>query len=148
MTSAVEKYFEPSEPVVVLVTKESDVLEVIEECKMFTGKRKVTAYCARENSFSDDDVENLQDFLRNPEGILITDSECFLGMQARNIIVVGDESKFVRNYVMRAISQIIFIQDEGLIDSLTINKKSSILGDNRLIAFSSIEEQKDLDKVN
>ena len=120
IVETIEKYFDnPLEPVVVLISdrkRMEKILKAVAEKKMFMGKRNVMAYSPRSDGFSILDVENLKQFLTNPEGVLITDAEAFGGMQARNIIVIGEYPKSLRNYIMRAISQIIYIQQHKRLD--------------------------------
>ena len=62
----------------------------------------------------------------------ITDADAFAGMQARNVIVIGDTSRAVRNYVMRTISFVIFIQQKSLFDQL-INKNINVEVDKKFL---------------
>ena len=66
----------------------------------------------RSQHLSNDKREEVRNYLENPSGILLTEAEAFNGIQARNLIIIGGTSSSVRNYLMRGISFIVFIQKE------------------------------------
>jgi hypothetical protein len=134
VTYAVSEYFhDPVEPVVILVIKKREFSRVVENCcEAYKGKRDTCVYYTRGDNFGVVDEENLKEFLKNPKGLLITDAEAFGGMQARNIIVIGDSSKAVRNYIMRAISFIVFIQEKSHFDNL-INMNDNVQVDKHFL---------------
>ena len=133
----IEKYFQdPSEPVVVLVIANKRMRKLkkfASEEDMTLWKRKVTYYFPNSEKFSADDIVNLKEFLTHPEGVLITDAEAFGGMQARNIVVVGDSSKAVRNYILRAISQVIIIRNYNQMDKY-IDANPNVIVDKQFLS--------------
>ena len=109
---AVEKYFDDSiEPLVILLAEPKFIPKVEDDIKKL--QRKVLSYkfCGEEPT-SNDKREEVKNYLENPSGILLTEAEAFNGMQARNLIIIGGTSSSVRNYLMRGISFIVFIQKE------------------------------------
>ena len=109
---AVEKYFDdPIEPLVILLAEPKSIPKVEDNIKKL--QRKVLSYqfCGEEPT-SNDKREEVRNYLENPSGILLTEAEAFNGMQARNLIIIGGTSSTVRNYLMRGISFIVFIQKE------------------------------------
>ena len=69
-----------------------------------------------EEPVSSENIKALKNYLQNPSGILLTAAEAFNGMQARNVVVVAGRSKEVRNYILRGISFVIFVQKMRFID--------------------------------
>lgn len=98
---------------------------------MLNEQRIITSYRTRTESFNDEDIEKLKQFLSKPDGVLVTDADAFGGMQARNVIVVGESTRKVRNYVMRAISQVISIQNFFKLEK-TIDMNPQIIVDKTL----------------
>ena len=125
----IKKYFEPKEPVIVLVVNNLVIHDIVSMAlEIFKGKKMVT-------QFPENSDNSLKQFLKKPEGLLIIKAEDFIGMQGRNIVLVGDCScRGMRNYVMRAVSQLITIQD----DICLIDQASSIIVD-------KMEHRSDLD---
>ena len=66
----------------------------------------------------------VKNYLQNPSGILLTEAEAFNGMQARNVVVVAKRSTEVRNYILRGISFVIFVQKRGYINSYIYHDSS------------------------
>ena len=110
LPTVLDKYFkEDEEPVVILLT-EPKYLEEVEE-KLKESERKVLMFKSSSTEpLPQSKIEELKEYLKDPKGTLLTEAEAFNGMQARNIIVVGKKGKAVRNYILRAISFIVFIQ--------------------------------------
>ena len=71
--------------------------------------------------------------LRNAKGVLLTEAEAFNGMQSRNIIVVGKNSKAVRNYILRGVSFVVFIQRIRFIERY-IDHNSSVTVDKSFLS--------------
>ena len=88
-------YFENDEPVVVLVAEPKNIEKVVE---ILNSKRRVIKSYPflRATSFNKAQIEDLRMFLREPNGILVTDAEAFNGMQARNIVLLCGTSQIVR----------------------------------------------------
>ena len=77
-------------------------------------------------SVSSDNIQQaVKNYLQNPSGILLTEAEAFNGMQARNVVVVAKRSTEVRNYILRGISFVIFVQKLRYINPY-INHDSSV----------------------
>ena len=119
VVGAIKQCLEPEEPVVILVVKKREFSKTVDKCKSaFEHTRNIVVYQTRGTDFKEEHVDNLRRYLENPEGILITDADAFAGMQARSVVVLGDSSRLVRNYIMRAISFVVLVQDKNLIDNL------------------------------
>ncbi len=123
--AAITKYFSRTatkEPVVILTDSYANVDVLYRHLKKFLSKlgRKIVYlpnhYC-RDNLEHDylNYVNEVEEYLKDPEGFLITDITSFNGAQARNIIVYTNElaSKFIRNMVLRTLSFLILICNEG-----------------------------------
>ena len=141
----IQKYFKnkPDETLVVLI----DNSKAMKECSGFTMKsfqkhftvdRKVV-YFHKNLDNNEQQSNEVKEFLKNPEGIFVTDLDSFGGAQARNTIIFLDNDSmfhifFSRNLILRTMSFAI------LINSKTIVKK---------IKHPGIVEDKDLhDYVN
>ena len=114
----IKTYFKnENEPIVVLITEHkyfgtsnekyaNIISKASEDCNRdfliypFRNKERV----------SETRMEELREYLQNPQGVLVTDAEAFNGMQARNVVVISDGKKLDRNFIMRANSFVVFIQ--------------------------------------
>ena len=104
-------YFsDPQEPVVILVGEKKQFPKTVEQCE--EAKRETVSYNVEEedNPVSQNNIEKLQGFIKQPSGVLVTNAEAFGGMQARNVVLVGRNSHAVRNFLLRGISFVVVIQ--------------------------------------
>ena len=112
--AAVNKYFKdkPKEPVVVLTY--NYVREIYEDLHTnFSADRNVVYLPDYSNEY-DQRIDEVKRYLNNPEGILIANIENFHGAQARNIILLGEDSKLLRDMIMRTMSFAIIIHKKEL----------------------------------
>lgn len=126
---AVLKYFgDANEPLVILLAEQKFIPTV--HTNLNKLKRKVITYqlCGTEPS-SEESREGVKNYLKNPSGILLTEAEAFNGMQARNILIIGGSSANVRNFIMRGISFVVFIQKEKHINTFINQEQSGNLQD-------------------
>ena len=93
-----------------------------------------------EDAMPTEKIELLKKYLHNPSGILLTGAETFNGMQARNVVVVAGSSKKVRNYILRAISLVVFIQKVQLIEPSIYNDSSVHVDKNFLPSTMQLNE--------
>ena len=133
LPTVMKKYFEDDEEPVVILLTEPKFLEEVEK-KMKESKRKVLMF----NSSSTEPlppskIVELKEYLKDPKGVLLTEAEAFNGMQSRNIIVVGKNSKAVRNYILRGISFVVFIQRIRFIERY-IDHNSSVTVDKSFLS--------------
>ena len=133
LPTVLDKYFkEDEEPVVILLT-EPKYLEEVEE-KLKESERKVLMFKSSSTEpLPQSKIEELKEYLKDPKGTLLTEAEAFNGMQARNLIVVGRKSKAVRNYILRAISFVVFIQRINFIEKY-IDHNSSVTVDKSFLS--------------
>ena len=77
---------------------ESKFISTAEEIiRKETNQEKITTYhFLRPDTYQNNELENLKEFLQKPSGVLVTDAEAFNGMQARNVVIVGSSSPNVR----------------------------------------------------
>ena len=104
-------YFsDPQEPVVILVGERKQFPKTVEQCK--ETKRETVSYNVEDEDkpVSQNDIEELKGFIKQPSGVLVTNAEAFGGMQARNVVLVGRNSHAVRNFLLRGISFVVVIQ--------------------------------------
>ena len=111
--AVVKKYFpHPNEAVVFLTTSpDPAVLEEIYNPlkETFSSTRKVvmlpditfTRYSSDKVMLH---VEEVNEFLKDPSGILVTNVEAFSGAQARNVVVIVNSNRELRNALLRAMS--------------------------------------------
>ena len=91
-------------------------LEEVSNTLSNEGHKVVMYDPSGEEPVSSENIKALKNYLQNPSGILLTAAEAFNGMQARNVVVVAGNSKEVRNYILRGISFVIFVQKMRFID--------------------------------
>ena len=90
----------------------------------------VVAYKASgKEAINEKKYKELRQYLRNPHGFLLIEAEAFNGMQARNILIIGGSSANVRNFIMRGISFVVFIQKEKHINTFINQEQSGNLQD-------------------
>ena len=135
----ISKYFKPSEPVVILLA-EPKYLQIAETA-LLKDRHEVTMYnSSGKEVVSSENIEELKKYLQSPSGILLTGAEAFNGMQARNVVVVAGSSKKVRNYILRAISLVVFVQKAQLIEPSIYNDSSVHVDKNFLPSTIQLNE--------
>ena len=108
------------EPIVILLA-EAKFLPTAEKSLSSTPHRVLMF----DPSVSSENIRQaVKNYLQNPSGILLTEAEAFNGMQARNVVVVAKRSTEVRNYILRGISFVIFVQKRGYINSYIYHDSS------------------------
>ena len=108
----IQQYFDLGEPVVILLAEPKPKhLLAVEEALIQAGHPVLMYDSCGGDTMPTDKIELLKKYLHNPSGILLTGAETFNGMQARNVVVVAGSSKKVRNYILRGISQVVFVQN-------------------------------------
>ena len=94
----------------ILVGEKKQFPKTVKQCE--EAKRETVSYNVEEedNPVSQNNIEKLQGFIKQPSGVLVTNAEAFGGMQARNVVLVGRNSHAVRNFLLRGISFVVVIQ--------------------------------------
>ena len=128
VNAAINKYFKdkPNEPVVVLYHQDAkDLYRYLQ--RNFSKDRRIVYLPGDE--YSDSHVEynkhlqNVKEYLKNPEGILVTGINNFHGAQARNLIILDpsttleeyrNEDIVIRDMIMRTMSFAIIIHIKEL----------------------------------
>ena len=121
--AAIDKYFSrtpTNEPVVILTDIVDGVDFLYTQLKRFlsnSNRNIVYLPNRRWSGLSEQDehyVNEVEEYLKNPNGFLITDIDSFSGAQARNIIVCTNKmaNRDVRNMILRTMSFLILICEE------------------------------------
>ena len=126
-------YFKKStEPVVVLLTGskffETQNEKFIERINITSNESRRTflVYPFKSPSkVTKNEIDAIEKYIASPTGVLLTDSEAFNGMQARNVVVISDGNRMDRNFIMRANSFVVFIQKREHVD-INIASKQNI----------------------
>ena len=122
-------YFsDPQEPVVILVGERKQFPKTVDQCK--ETKRETVSYNVEDEDkpVSQNDIEELKGFIKQPSGVLVTNAEAFGGMQARNVVLVGRNSHSVRNFLLRGISFVVVIQPMQTF-TVQLDKNPSVIVD-------------------
>ena len=143
--AAINKYFvsNPGESVVILTEnkskntfiKESSIPDTFEQClrKSFPNRRVLVVDNRKE------DYQDIQSFLKKPDGILVTSIKNFRGAQARNVILILNDESFVdlnamvRDAVLRIMSFAIVIFRD-----MELTKANRLLQDKDLHEYINI----------
>ena len=143
--AAINKYFvsNPGESVVILTEnkskntfiKESSIPDAFEQClrKSFPDRRVLVVDNRKE------DYQDIQSFLKKPDGILVTSIKNFRGAQARNVILILNDESFVdlnamvRDAVLRIMSFAIVI-----FSNLETSKTKGLIQDKDLHEYINI----------
>ena len=129
--AAINRYFKDNkEPVVVLFSPFIVfVKDVYLYLKKTYSKIRSVVYFADDKNFNESnekyatDLDNLKLFIKEPQGILVTDLQSFHGAQARNVIIIlhGNLNSCntfeVRNIILRTMSFAIVIHSSSYINS-------------------------------
>eukprot|EP00088_Acartia_fossae_P007960 TRINITY_DN13746_c0_g2_i1.p1 TRINITY_DN13746_c0_g2~~TRINITY_DN13746_c0_g2_i1.p1 ORF type:complete len:462 (+),score=75.58 TRINITY_DN13746_c0_g2_i1:33-1418(+) len=113
--AAILKYFanRTQDPIVVIVTGDEDQERVYEDLKESLPEDRNLVNLPRKNA-DGNELEIAKAYLKNPEGVLVTDVNNFHGAQARNIILYASGEEDLRNYILRCMSFIIVIDASRL----------------------------------
>ena len=117
-------YFKTKEEPIVILLTEIKFLEDVSIILSNEGHKVVMYDPSREEPVSSENIKDVKNYLQNPSGVLLTAAEAFNGMQARNVVVVAGRSKEVRNYILRGISFVIFVQKMRFIDKYIYHDSS------------------------
>ena len=106
--AVVSKHFseDPKEPVIVFTRQDAEI--IYEWCKHYLS-RKVTYISEKGNH----DYSQVEEYLKHPEGVLITEPQTFRGAQARNTIYFVDFGDEIRNIILRSMSFTYIIDNRG-----------------------------------
>ena len=112
--------------------------------------RQFLEYPFRGPKVQSDVITKLEDYIKSPSGVLVTDAETFYGVQARNIVIITSGTVVQRNYIMRSNSFVVCIE---LINTTseyynTISKEKDIFLDktflfedfNKLVMLDDIQD--------
>ena len=135
--AAILKYFpQIHEPVLVLVATTFNFNEThhfYQLLKTYFSTDRNILYFEPESNFAlntasgqsdyEKHVREVKEYLKKPEGILVTNITTFGGAQARNIIIIADDtrkvrSEYLRNMIMRTMSFVIIIYAEDIEESV------------------------------
>ncbi len=106
--AVVSKHFskDTQEPVIVFTRQDAEM--IYEWCKHHLS-REVTYISENSNH----DNSQVEEYLKHPEGVLITEPQTFRGAQARNTIYFVDSGDEARNVILRSMSFTYIIDNRG-----------------------------------
>ena len=71
--------------------------------------RLFLVYPFRGPKVQSDVINQLEDYIKSPKGVLVTDAEASYGMQCRNIVIISSGTIVERNFIMRSNSFVVCI---------------------------------------
>ncbi len=140
--AVIDKYFPNSnESVVVLSSGNTSIHDnkyIYEKLKKDYGHKRKVVYlpdlsCVLHKRIDEDHldryVEEVQQYLKDPLGILVTTTEVFSGAQARNVIVIVEGNQSARNAIMRCMSFAVVLHRDKIKASSGLVNDYDILSD-------------------